>query len=383
VTPPGGLAPATADAVFVRSDHVQVRRDGESAVLADTSARSAFELDAVAASIAERLGVPATLGSVAERIGEEFDAGPEECNQAVESFVADLEQRGFVERYDAAAGDVAMRRRYLDLLARALGNLIYPEHQLRIEHLEQHGPGADRVARERMLRDIRYSDPETFASLIEHKREGRVWRGRPAWDAHTMVGLRRLENLEACAARIFADEVPGDFLEAGVCQGGAAIFLRALQVAYGEPERQTWVAYSFQGLPEPEHPVDVERELDFSEAVQPWLAMSLQAVQDNFRTYDLLSDAVRFVPGWFSDTLPGIEVEQIALLRLDADLYASTRDALLALYDRVSPGGYVVIDDYGAFEACRMAVDEFLAERGVEPELRPIDWSAVYWRKPA
>jgi O-methyltransferase len=198
-----------------------------------------------------------------------------------------------------------------------------------------------------------------------------------------MVGLRRLENLEQCAARVFADGIPGDFMEAGVCQGGASIFLRALQVAYGEPHRQTWVADSFEGLPVPSHPEDVEHGLDFSEPRQPWLAASLRAVQDNFRTYDLLSDAVRFVPGWFSETLHALPAERLAILRVDADLYESTRDVLDALYDRVSPGGYVVIDDYWAFEPCRMAVDRFLAERGAVVELRRIDWSAVFWRKTA
>lgn len=334
-------------------------------------------------SIVERLGAPTTLAVVCERIAAEFDVEPEACAATVEQFVTELRERGFVEHYDASQADVVTRRRYLDLLARALVNLIYPEHALRVEHLLEHGPSGDGIADQRLLRDIRYADREAFERLLEAKREGHVWRGRPQPDAHTMVGLRRLENLERCAARVFAGDVPGDFLEAGVCQGGASIFLRALQVAYGEPERRTWVADSFQGLPAPTHPADVKLGIDFSEPRQPWLAASLRAVQDNFRTYDLLSDAVRFVPGWFSDTLPALPVERLAILRLDADLYESTRDVLQALYDRVSPGGYVVVDDYWAFEPCRTAVDEFLADRSEAVELRRIDWSGVFWRKTA
>lgn len=168
-------------------------------------------------------------------------------------------------------------------------------------------------------------------------------------------------------------------MEAGACQGGASIFMRALQVAFGEERRAMWVADSFQGLPVPTFEVDVP--LDFRESKVPWLAASLQAVQDNFRTYDLLSDQVHFVEGWFSESLPAAPIGPLALLRLDADLYESTTDVLTALYDKVVPGGFIIIDDYHAFRACRSAVDEFRAARGITDPLRRVDWTAVYWQK--
>ncbi|HEX7403049.1 MAG TPA: TylF/MycF/NovP-related O-methyltransferase, partial [Usitatibacter sp.] len=68
-------------------------------------------------------------------------------------------------------------------------------------------------------------------------------------------------------------------------------------------------------------------------------------------------------------------------LRLDGDLYESTWDALTALYDRVVPGGFVLIDDYGDFPPCRQAVDEFRQQRGIGEPLQKIDWTGVYWRK--
>jgi O-methyltransferase len=253
-----------------------------------------------------------------------------------------------------------------------------------MEHLAEHGASDDPLDDARLLRDIRTRKRETLAALIEAKVEGRNWRGRVTSQSHTMIGLRRLENLERCAVRVFADRVPGDFLEAGVCQGGAAIFLRALQVAYDEAHRQTWLADSFAGLPAPEHPLDVRHGIDFTEAVQPWLAASLESVQENLRTYDLLSDQVRFLPGWFAETLPTAPVERLAILRIDGDLYASTRDALEALYDRVSVGGYVVIDDYHAFEPCRAAVDEFRSSRRItDDHLHRIDWNGAFWRRTA
>ena len=363
----------------MRSEHVAVHRRGDVATLVDEDADSAFRLDEVAATIAERLAAPTTLGTVCDRVGAEFEVDAERCAAEVERFVGELADRGYVEPYGASPTETVLRRRYLDLLVRALVNLIYPEHEVRLHHLERQGPEPERTDTSRKLRDIRYSHAEELADLIARKHDGRIWEGKVTRYSHTMVGVRRLENLERCAARVFADGVPGDFLEAGVCQGGAAIFLRALQVAYDEPWRRTWVADSFEGLPVPEHPIDAD--YDFSETHQPWLAADLETVQANFRTYDLLSDAVRFLPGWFRDTLPAAPVEQLAILRIDADLYASTRDVLVALYDRVAPGGFVVVDDYWTFDPCRTAVDEFLAEQGVAPALRRIDQDATYWRK--
>jgi hypothetical protein len=378
-----GSGGAAAPEVFVRREHVAIDRREEMPALVDFAAKTSYRLDRVSAAIADRLATPTTLAAVCERLRAEFDVPAVECSASVERFVADLRARDLVESYDAPAGDTELRRRYLDLLARALVNLIYPEHELRLAHVEEHGLTATPVSYARLLRDLRYTEPEAFAELVATKIDGQNWRGRVNRDAHTMVGLERLANLEACAARVFAAGVPGDFLEAGVCQGGAAIFLRGLQVAYGEEHRRTWAADSFAGLPAPEHPADVELDLDFSESRQPWLSIPLEAVQDNFRAYDLLSDAVRFLPGWFSDTLPDAPVEQLAILRIDADLYASTREVLEALYDRVVAGGYVIVDDYHAFEPCRRAVGDFVEARGIEPEIRAIDWSGVFWRKSA
>lgn len=80
---------------------------------------------------------------------------------------------------------------------------------------------------------------------------------------------------------------------------------------------------------------------------------SLEEVQENFRRYNLLDDQVQFLKGWFCDTLPTAPIEKLAVLRLDGDLYESIMDGLNALYDKVSPGGFIIVDDYGDFEPCR------------------------------
>lgn len=371
------MATSPLDEVFLATEDIEVRRTPEETLLVNHRARTAYRLDPVAVAIVERLEAPNTLRAVAEGVAAAFDIEADESASNVAAFVQELQDLGLLEPYDAPPAETELRRRYLDLLARALVNLIYPENELRLVHLERNRPRDDALEEQRFLRDIRYIKAEAFERLVEAKRE----RSHDYRYSHTMVGLRRLENLERCAVRVFAADVPGDFLEAGVCRGGASIFLRALQVAYGQSDRTTWVADSFEGLPPPLHSIDVEQGRDFSEHRQPWLAASLHAVKDNFRTYDLLSDQVRFLPGWFAESLPSSPVERLAILRVDADLYASTYDVLSALYDRVSPGGYVVIDEYSVFEACRRAVDDFLAERSIQPALRPIDREAVFWRK--
>lgn len=355
---------------------------GESAGRSIAARRGSTEYRAVneVAEVAlKALAEPQTLATLCTRLMEEFDIDRPGCEQALTPLLDALEQDGWIEGLNDEAPESAMRRRYLHLLKRALVNLLYAEHELRMRHLARLTPPVDPRMRERELRDIRWLQPEAHAALVRSKHCGGVMYGEPTRDAHTMVGLLRLDNLEYCARKVFADRIPGDFLEAGVCQGGAAIFLRALQVAFGEGDRVTWVADSFQGLPPPSLPQDTD--MDFTESRFPWLAMSEATVKENFRTYDLLSDQVRFIAGWFEDSLPNTPTGPLALLRIDADLYKSTLDVLEALHERVSLGGYVIIDDYGAFAPCREATDEFRQRLGITAPLRRIDWSGVFWRK--
>ena len=199
-------------------------------------------------------------------------------------------------------------------------------------------------------------------------------------DAETMIGRLRLDNLQACVLDVVQSGVPGDLIETGVWRGGASIFMRAVLKAYGVTDRTIWVADSFQGLPKPDpvrYPADAKDGLWRAEV----LAVSLDEVKANFARYQLLDDQVRFLPGWFRDTLPPAPIERLAVLRLDGDLYESTMDALTALYPKLSVGGYVIVDDYGAMASCRRAVEDFRAEQGITDRVEPIDWTGVYWRR--
>ena len=109
--------------------------------------------------------------------------------------------------------------------------------------------------------------------------------------------------------------------------------------------------------------------------------MSVETVRANFEKYGLLDDQVVFLQGWFKDTLPKAPINRLALLRLDGDLYESTIIALNALYDKLSPKGYVIVDDYHLVPNCKKAVGDFLAARKISPELSEIDGIGVFWQK--
>lgn len=207
---------------------------------------------------------------------------------------------------------------------------------------------------------------------------GNYWPAR----AHTMIGEKRLTNIEECFLDVVADKVEGDFIETGVWRGGATIFMAGLCAAhlatYGE-KRKVYVADSFEGLPPPDP--KYKHDIGDPHHTIKLLAIDLPTVQGNFAKYGLLSDQVVFVKGFFEHSLAKAEIGKLAILRLDGDMYSSTIQVLDQLYDKVSVGGYIIIDDYGALSNCRAAVDDFRRDRGITEEMKVVDWSGVYWRK--
>jgi len=188
-----------------------------------------------------------------------------------------------------------------------------------------------------------------------------------------------MDNIQYCMERILAENIVGDFIETGVWRGGATIFMRGVLAAYDVKDRTVWVADSFEGVPPPTKPEDQGIFLD--KAWLPVLAVSIEKVKRLFSRYSLLDDQVRFLQGWFKDTLPNAPIERLSLLRLDGDLYESTMDGLNALYDKVSVGGYIIVDDYNAVKSCKVAVHEFREQRQIEDEIIPIDFDSAFWRK--
>lgn len=206
----------------------------------------------------------------------------------------------------------------------------------------------------------------------EKRRNGLDW---PA-TALTMCGWFRLRNLRMLAQEVLARGIPGHFIETGVWRGGSCIMLAAVLQEEAETHRRVFVCDSFEGLPKPSRAEDAN---DLHHVMAPLLAVSLEDVRENFRRFGLLADNVKFVKGWFKDTLPAL-AGPFSLVRLDGDMYESTMDSLNALYSKLSPGGSLIVDDY-SLPNCKRAVTEFRALNNITDEIRMIDANGIYWRK--
>ena len=198
--------------------------------------------------------------------------------------------------------------------------------------------------------------------------------------AHTQLSVIGLFNLEIIARAMVARGLPGAFVECGTWRGGAlAYWARAVKRLGGDMSRHHIFGFdSFEGMPHmtPQDGAATARWLYGSEAKAAGASGELSATGHNVAPIEFARRVaaesgydparVHLVKGWFQDSLPPLldTIGPIAVLRLDADFYESTRFCLATLWDRVIPGGHVVIDDYGTFEGCRLAVDEFLAGPG-------------------
>lgn len=276
---------------------------------------------------------------------------------------------------------------YTDVIKRCLTDSIYMDDPLSRFVFYEQRPSAQKWRRsilnlaERFLcnwniRLVRpYSDlsPDDIPAA---RANGLDWPTR----AHTMIGMKRLDNLQSCVESVIRDGIPGDLIETGVWRGGACILMRALLKAYGDDSRTVWLADSFAGLPPPnaeDYPAD-EGDTFFTHGNV--LAVSRDRVAANFQKYGLLDDRVRFIEGWFKDSLPNAPIERLAILRLDGDMYESTIQAFDALWPKLSVGGYVIVDDY-FLEPCKRAVQDFRRAHGIEDEIIDIDGLGSFWRR--
>jgi cephalosporin hydroxylase len=270
------------------------------------------------------------------------------------------------------SGDRAERatRRYLNLLRDALLNEHYLENELRIEHLLECVGTGEAVDYERL------ADPVRFMSTLLRRRQqerragelpssgGNGSGGSDGW-AYAGLGRLRLDHIQACLEAIHKGGVDGDLVDSGTGRGGAAIFMRGFLEAHEMTDRRVWVADRFEG-----HGSTSDFEL----------ARDFNTVRDGFARFDLLDDRLVFLQGPPAQTLGEAAVGNVALLRVASADPGEVEAILAALYDRVSPGGFVVVDGYGD-PACEQAVDGFRSAREVIEPLERVDWSAAAWRK--
>lgn len=309
---------------------------------------------------------------------------------------------------------------YLDMIKRVLLNIVYHEQSYQVSFTRSRASGqpVPRLARDFSLKQRMLGEDLSLNCL-------------------SMIGIARLDNIQACVEAIVAEDVPGDLIETGCAKGGACILMRAaLRVkkdrtrrviccdtfSDGRPPPPVLAALLFRPLWEvlrlltfipsswwhrtlyvflmklqSSFPVDLkhlsqdtidsflfflQRGQQFVKPVTPCNGHSLDAVKSHFARLGLLDEQVVFLKGFFADTLPAAKFKKnsLSLLRLDGDLYDSTMDGLVHLYPKLSKGAFCIVDDYYSFDECREAVDEYRAAHGIEAEMVRIDNMSVYWR---
>ncbi|MDM7955558.1 TylF/MycF/NovP-related O-methyltransferase [Blastomonas sp.] len=215
---------------------------------------------------------------------------------------------------------------------------------------------------------------EQFRCVSHYDLDTGEWKIDRAALPATLLRKGQLDLIEQAVVWIEANQVPGDYIEAGVWRGGVIILLRALLGAYAIPERKVFAADSFAGIPlnvrAVNDPVDLWTDR--------WVA-GLDEVKKNIERFGMMDDRIRFVPGFFADTLHALGNERFSLIRLDSDSYDSVETSLEYLYPLLSDGGVMIIDDWH-LPGCRMAVMDYRAHFGITDPIYEHDANA-YWTK--
>lgn len=202
---------------------------------------------------------------------------------------------------------------------------------------------------------------------------------------YTMTSPERILALLRAVRYVVEQKIPGDFVECGVWRGGSVLAMLRTLLELGVRDRRVWLYDTFEGMSPP-----TSSDVDFrgqpageqlaqqskADAESIWCCSGLEEVRQTLATCDYPAELLRFVPGPVettlrSETLP----DSIALLRLDTDWYASTQIELQVLFPRLMDRGVLLIDDYGHWQGCRRAVDEYFKQQRVDMYLHRIDYT--------
>jgi hypothetical protein len=197
-------------------------------------------------------------------------------------------------------------------------------------------------------------------------------------DEVSMLGEHKLDTLRYCTEDCLKNNIQGDIIETGVWKGGATIYLAGILKAHGNTDKKVFVADSFEGLPPPDATKWPQDKGDTSYK-RTDLAISVQDVKDNFRKFNLLSENIIFIKGFFEHSLQSADIQKLAILRLDGDMYGSTMTVLEQLYHKLEVGGYLILDDW-LISGARQALLDFRERIGIQEDLYE-DFSGIFWKK--
>ncbi|WP_395736465.1 TylF/MycF/NovP-related O-methyltransferase [Prosthecobacter sp.] len=190
---------------------------------------------------------------------------------------------------------------------------------------------------------------------------------------NTMCPRDALESILRISETVRNAGIPGDIVECGVCNGGTAALFGSV---VGLESRKLWLYDSFEGMPE-------TTEADGTEAAE-WVGKcvgSEETVKKILADCNVPKESTVIRKGWFEDTFKQPLPEKVALLHVDADWHSSVTLCLDTFFDRVVPGGYIILDDFGYWEGCREAFYDFCARRGIKPLLERAGIYQAHWIK--
>ncbi|HEU4347868.1 MAG TPA: TylF/MycF/NovP-related O-methyltransferase [Actinoplanes sp.] len=196
---------------------------------------------------------------------------------------------------------------------------------------------------------------------------------------YTMTRREKRYALYLATRHVARHEIPGAIVECGVWRGGSMHVVARTLLAVGDTSRDLYLFDTFDGMTEPTDKDVTYGGKPVAELMSArdrtawiWAVASLEDVKQGFEAIPYPSEKIHYVKGPVESTLPDNAPDEIAILRLDTDWYESTRHELEVLYDRLVPGGVLIIDDYGTYRGSKQAVDEFLEKTRARLLLLPI-----------
>lgn len=199
----------------------------------------------------------------------------------------------------------------------------------------------------------------------------------------TMTGPERVVSLIRAVDYLVKHEIEGSIVECGVWKGGSIMAILKSLIKNNSFDREIYLYDTFDGMPMPS---DMDLSFDGKSAEEQltnsnkddslvWAYAPFEQVKKNIFSIKYPRDKIKFVIGKVEVTIPKVMPDKIALLRLDTDWYESTKHELKHLFPRLANGGVLIIDDYGHWQGCRKAVEEYIAENNVKIFLSRVDYT--------
>ena len=231
------------------------------------------------------------------------------------------------------------------------------------------------------LSRINPNKPGVFPDI----KDAEFWGIYKSCSAFTMTSVERMYALYSSVNYVLSNGIKGSFVECGVWRGGSAMLIAKMLINRNCTDRKIYLYDTFEGMPAPSGNDINLNGVDASEILRQgepdlkdpaWCIANLADVQANMRSTNFPLENIVYIKGKVEETIPGnMPDANIALLRLDTDWYESTRHELIYLFPRLELNGIIIIDDYGHWEGCKKAVDDYLKEHKINILLNRVDYT--------